>query len=197
MSSSMYAAFVFVFAVFAFIHSLTAANWFKERVGVVMGKTYRHYRILYNVVSVLTFLPVFFVWGMYSIYAPVIYTAPQFLHLPLYAVQVTSLGAAVLTFLGTGPLEFIGLKSGTPEKGQLVTAGLYGVVRHPLYLCIVVFLWAKPVFDLLYILAAFLFTAYFVVGAFLEERRLVGEFGYKYRRYQREVPMFLPWLDRL
>lgn len=189
MNLSPYVAFVLAFSVFAAVHSIMASNWFKEKVG---SGTYRHYRILYNVVSIITFLPVFFVLVTYSAYAPVIYTAPQFLHLPLYVVQAVSLGAAIITFLGVNPSEFMGFKSGVVEKGQLVTAGLYGLVRHPLYLCVIVFLWAKPVFDLLYFLAAFLFTAYFIVGSFLEERRLVREFGYKYRRYQKEVSMFLP-----
>lgn len=189
----LYIPFALVFGLFAFIHSLTAANWFKERASIILGGWYKYYRILYNVVSMITFVPVFLIWARYSAYAPVIYIAPQFLHLPLYAVQVISLGAAVLTFLKFDFLEFIGLKTGASQEGQkLVTAGLYGAVRHPMYLFIIIFLWTKPAFNSLYLLAAFLFTAYFVVGAFLEEKKLIKEFGEEYRRYQEEVPMFLP-----
>ncbi|MEE8402914.1 MAG: isoprenylcysteine carboxylmethyltransferase family protein [Candidatus Hydrothermarchaeaceae archaeon] len=189
----LYIAFALVFGLFALIHSLTAANWFRGKASVVMGDRYTHYRILYNVASVITFVPVFLIWARYSAYAPVIYIAPQFLHLPLYAVQVISLGAAVLTFLKFDFLEFIGLKTGASQEGQkLVTAGLYGIVRHPMYLFIIIFLWTKPAFNSLYLLAAALFTAYFVVGAFLEEKKLIKEFGAEYRRYQEAVPMFLP-----
>jgi protein-S-isoprenylcysteine O-methyltransferase Ste14 len=193
MDFAPYAAFVLAFAMFAFIHSLTAANWFKEKASIAVGERYRYYRILYNIVSVLTFLPVFLIWMLYSGYAPVIYSAPQLLHLPLYAVRIICLGAAVLAFLRIDSLEFIGLKIKTSQKRQnLVTTGLYGVVRHPTYLFIIIYLWAKPVFNLLYLLAAILFTAYFVVVAFLEEKRLMEEFGDEYRRYQEKVPMFVP-----
>ncbi len=189
----LYIAFALVFGLFALIHSLTAANWFRGKASVVMGDRYTHYRILYNVMSVVTFVPVFLIWVLYSVYAPVIYIAPQFLHLPLYAVQALCLIVATLTFLRFDLLEFIGIRTETSQKGQkLVTAGLYGVVRHPMYLFIILFLWAKPAFNSLYLLATALFTAYFVVGAFLEEKKLVGEFGEEYRRYQEAVPMFLP-----
>ncbi len=191
-NSVLYIAFVLSFILFAFIHSLTAANGFKERASSEMGRHYKHYRIFYNILSVITFLPVFLIWVLYSAHTPVMYTAPQFLHLPLYAVQMVCLGAAVLTFLKFDFLEFIGLGSKTSQEGQLITTGLYGFVRHPMYLFIIVFLWAKPVFNPLYALAALLFTAYFIAGAFLEERKLVEEFGDEYRRYQREVSMFFP-----
>ena len=34
---------------------------------------------------------------------------------------------------------------------------------------------------------------YLLIGAVLEERKLVGVYRENYRRYQREVPMLLPW----
>jgi protein-S-isoprenylcysteine O-methyltransferase Ste14 len=35
-------------------------------------------------------------------------------------------------------------------------------------------------------------SAYLVIGTLLEERKLVLEFGDKYREYQRQVSMFIP-----
>jgi methanethiol S-methyltransferase len=39
-------------------------------------------------------------------------------------------------------------------------------------------------------------SAYLVIGTLLEERKLILEFGDKYRLYQRQVSMFIPlkWL---
>jgi protein-S-isoprenylcysteine O-methyltransferase Ste14 len=37
-----------------------------------------------------------------------------------------------------------------------------------------------------------LISLYFIVGALLEERRLISIFGEEYRKYQQEVSMFIP-----
>ncbi len=70
-------------------------------------------------------------------------------------------------------------------------------VRHPLYACILVLFWTNV--DLtadLFLLSA-LWSAWIWVGAMLEERDLVAEFGDAYRAYQRQVPMFFPWRGRV
>jgi protein-S-isoprenylcysteine O-methyltransferase Ste14 len=36
-------------------------------------------------------------------------------------------------------------------------------------------------------------SAYFIIGAILEERKLLQEFGEKYREYQENVSMFIPY----
>jgi protein-S-isoprenylcysteine O-methyltransferase Ste14 len=46
------------------------------------------------------------------------------------------------------------------------------------------------------VIAAGIISGYFVVGAILEERKLVKHFGDAYRTYQQRVPMLFPvkWL---
>jgi methanethiol S-methyltransferase len=43
-------------------------------------------------------------------------------------------------------------------------------------------------------LLTLLSTTYFIIGAIIEERRLLGEFGDEYLRYQRKVPFMIPVL---
>ena len=43
------------------------------------------------------------------------------------------------------------------------------------------------------ILINMVISVYFMIGAVLEERKLVLEFGEKYREYQRTVSMLFPW----
>jgi protein-S-isoprenylcysteine O-methyltransferase Ste14 len=38
-----------------------------------------------------------------------------------------------------------------------------------------------------------LWSGWMLVGTLLEERDLVADFGDAYRRYQRQVPMLVPW----
>ena len=66
-------------------------------------------------------------------------------------------------------------------------------MRHPLYSLLLVLLWTCPDVTADRLLLNGLFTAWIVVGALLEERDLVREFGESYREYQRRVPMLVPW----
>ncbi len=71
--------------------------------------------------------------------------------------------------------------------------GPYRWVRHPLYSCGIVAIWACPVLSLDRLLLALLFTGWIVIGARFEERDLLWDFGDVYRDYQRKVPMLIPW----
>lgn len=85
-------------------------------------------------------------------------------------------------------------RRGRPDRpAGLSVRGAYRWVRHPLYLCILLLLWAPLDLGLDRLLAAALWTAWIVAGTVLEERDLVAELGEPYRAYQRAVPMLLPW----
>jgi protein-S-isoprenylcysteine O-methyltransferase Ste14 len=78
--------------------------------------------------------------------------------------------------------------------------GPYRWVRHPLYSILLVLIWSSPDLTADRLVFSGLFTVWILVGAHLEERDLVREFGVRYRAYQRLVPMLVPWripADRL
>jgi protein-S-isoprenylcysteine O-methyltransferase Ste14 len=80
----------------------------------------------------------------------------------------------------------------------LVTGGAFGVVRHPLYLSILL-LWAGGALALLsWAMAAgwLLLVPAFVARARLEERLLSRHFGEAYAAYAARVPMLLPGFRR-
>ena len=58
-------------------------------------------------------------------------------------------------------------------------------------------IWSTPRLSTDQLLFNVLWTAWIVVGAKLEERDLVADFGDTYRRYQRAVPMLVPSLRTL
>lgn len=74
-----------------------------------------------------------------------------------------------------------------------VVRGPFRWVRHPLYSAIIVLLWAAPQMSPGRLELAVLWTAWIYVGAGLEERDLVTEFGEAYRQYRQQVPMLIPW----
>ena len=74
------------------------------------------------------------------------------------------------------------------------TPGLYGVVRHPIYLGLMIALWAAPVMTAGHLLLASLATAFMFAGIWLEERDHLALFGDRYRQYRARVAMLLPGL---
>jgi protein-S-isoprenylcysteine O-methyltransferase Ste14 len=111
-------------------------------------------------------------------------------------------GLFVYAAFQTDMLEFTGIrqiyaKNVKPEN-RLITKGAYGIVRHPLYTGGIIALFTKMEMSLLDLTAVLLVSIYLIVGAFIEERRLISAFGEDYRKYQQQVSMFIPvkWIMR-
>jgi protein-S-isoprenylcysteine O-methyltransferase Ste14 len=94
-------------------------------------------------------------------------------------------------FLGVRQVSEHESAKGLTKSGALDTSGVLGVVRHPWYFAGILIIWVRPLDPAALVTNAVL-TAYLVVGTFLEERKLIAEFGDAYRKYQSKVPMFLP-----
>ena len=77
-------------------------------------------------------------------------------------------------------------------KPEFKMRAIYKQVRHPMMLGFLMGLWATPLMTTSHMLFAGLFTAYIAVGTIFEERDLVTAHGDAYRKYQQEVPKFVP-----
>ena len=162
------------------------------------GSAYRYYRLVYNSVSVITFVPVF-------AYAVSLSGQPIFRYEGgMIVVRVFLISMALLLlFLGAGKydlLRFAGLRQvrtastagALAESGAMETTGILGVTRHPWYLGAIALIWANDI-DVVALVTNVIFTAYLVAGAMLEERKLVDKFGEEYREYQERVSMLFPF----
>jgi protein-S-isoprenylcysteine O-methyltransferase Ste14 len=78
------------------------------------------------------------------------------------------------------------------DDWRLDTGGILGMVRHPWYAGGILIVWARNL-DMATILTNLVITVYFFIGAFLEERKLLAEFGEEYVDYQQRVSMFFPF----
>jgi len=92
---------------------------------------------------------------------------------------------------GTLPLK-AALRGTAAPSSVFVARGPFRYVRHPLYLFMLLLIWSTPRFSTDQLLFNVLWTAWIIVGAKLEERDLLVDFGQTYREYQRSVPMLLP-----
>lgn len=178
---------------FGVVHSLTAAPRFRQWATQAGRLPVPYYRLFYNIVALLTFLPVLLSLRA----APADWLSPW---------RGSLVGGGLLMGLGC----FLGWRAfwqydlalfvGWPIRPApnapeaLQQGGLLRYSRHPLYLGMVVALagllisqpdWRHVVFGL----AALL---YIRIGIYFEERKLINTYGDAYRRYQRQTPMLIP-----
>jgi methanethiol S-methyltransferase len=97
-----------------------------------------------------------------------------------------------LSFFGIRQaLNFGKIKEANPSM-EIKKNGLLGIIRHPMYLALIIVLWCQ-IFTLSDIIVNTILTIYILIATRLEEKKLVLEFGDTYVKYQQEVPMFIPF----
>jgi protein-S-isoprenylcysteine O-methyltransferase Ste14 len=173
---------------------MTVTDYLKSKLGI----RFRFYRLFYNGFAVVTLVPV-------AIYSYAVQGDPVFVwdgYLRIF--QVFLFTVAIYLFLAGmthyDPLQFLGLRQvkqriiseGMTKSGQLNASGILGMIRHPWYVGAIAFIWARQL-DVSAIIVNIILTAHLIIGTYLEERKLVAEFGDEYRAYKKEVPMFIPY----
>jgi protein-S-isoprenylcysteine O-methyltransferase Ste14 len=181
---------------YSLLHSLLASlrakalarHWFGPAVD-------RLYRLGYNLLAALSLLPLLALPALLPDHR--LYVIPY----PWILLTATFQGLAILGLiiglLQTGPWSFFGLQQlYRPEKvttQKLVIHGLYRWVRHPLYTTGLMLIWLIPVMTINLLALIVSLSLYLIVGAHVEERKLILEFGQTYREYQKRTPMLIPW----
>jgi len=188
-----------LWSIWCIIHSgmisLTVTNYLKKR----LGDYFRFYRLFYNLVALTTLViiipystnlkeQVLFRWDGYWL-----------------IVQLSLLIIVIILLISGGRkydmLQFLGLrqiKSGRSHStlnktDEIDTSGILSITRHPWYLGAIIFIWID--FKDLYISTSIIniiLTIYLVIGTVFEERKLINEYGDKYRDYKAKVSMLFP-----
>ena len=177
------------------VHSWLASDPVKRAAQRLIGDTgQRIYRLAFNVFAGVTLLPILLLARLLPDHA--LYTVPAPWVLLMLAGQVTAIVCLAVALLQTDALHFLGLRQLVQQEPRptLNTRGFYGLVRHPLYMFGLVILWLTPVMTVNVFTLFVLLSLYLFVGAKLEERRLVREFGQEYEEYRRRTPMIVPGL---
>ena len=207
-SAVTYALLILLWCGWCSLHSYLISSGFIAFFEALSGPYCKYFRLGYNVFALLSLmLPVLFTLSIRQGETP-LYICQGWCNV----LRLVILGIAVLLFVGGARhydlLQFIGVTQIRSEYHSMLLnssatfepSGVHGIVRHPWYLGGIILVWtASGRFYLSSIVVAAILSLYFVVGAILEEKKLVARYGDAYRVYQRQVSMLLPvkWCGRL
>ena len=174
--------------------SVTVTEYFKKR----LGPNFRFYRLFFNLIAILTLIPV--ALFAYSIRTQPIFQWDGYMRIGQMLVLVITV---MLLFIGGRHYDLrqvLGIKQikertsnkAITDTGELDTSGILGITRHPWYLATILLIWARKL-DVSAVFLNVILTSYLIVGTYLEEKKLIREFGEKYAAYQNRVSMLLPY----
>ncbi|MDZ7899033.1 MAG: isoprenylcysteine carboxylmethyltransferase family protein [Arcicella sp.] len=181
---------VFLWLVYGFVHTVLAMNPVKD----IFTSFSKYYRLIYNALAILLILPIL---NYQFSFPSQLLLEKSLLNQILGGLMMTS--GLFLTYKALTSYdlsEFIGTQSlqQSSKPSTFKNDELSSVVRHPLYLGMIVFLWGWFGFSglLSSLVTALTLTIYIRIGIYFEEKKLVEQFGKIYQDYQKKVPMLIP-----
>jgi protein-S-isoprenylcysteine O-methyltransferase Ste14 len=178
-----------LFGIFALHHSIAARSGMKARIRQIAPPMLE--RALYTWLASVLFILVCALWRLVP---GELYRLTGIWAIPGYLAQSAGL---LLTARSSARLDVLDLAGVRPvlDAGRghmalhvpLETRGLYGLVRHPLYLAWVLFVFATPHMTATRFVFAAISSAYLAIAIPFEERSLIHTFGADYRAYQKRV----------
>ena len=191
-----------LFGLFGYSHTFLASNKLKKNIAEKAGDKIAFYRLFYNAVSLISFL---LIYGLSPKPGIVIYDLNYPWDIIIFVFQFFSLMGFVWAVSAIDVWEFLGIKQvirrskgiynpgELDEVSELKVDGPFKYSRHPIYFFSILFLGLRPTMSFFYLIFYLCLTAYFIIGAVYEEKKLVEKFGERYEEYRRNVSMLIPY----
>jgi protein-S-isoprenylcysteine O-methyltransferase Ste14 len=188
---------------YCLLHSFLVSISFTNLLTRLFKNYYAFYRIFFVSFSVALLIPLIRYTDQFDSNIIITYNPPW--NILRYILLLGSLSMfSWAFFIDYDSLSFFGIRQilnfGREKKinpsEDLKKSGLLGMVRHPMYFALIVYLWCQT-FTLTGIIVNIVLTIYIIIGTILEEKKLVLEFGDAYVKYQQEVSMLIPFTKRM
>ena len=181
---------ILLFTGFALHHSVFARPSLKQRIVARLRLPLE--RSLYTWIASALFLAVCAAWRdvpgqLYQLTGAAAIAGYLLQAIGAWLTVRSSARLDVLDLAGVRPLIARAPMESGADHVPLVTTGLYGFVRHPLYFAWTLFVFAAPHMTLTRFTFAAVSTAYLAIAIPFEERALIRVFGGRYRDYQHDV----------
>lgn len=183
--------------IFGLQHSGLAAHRVKNRIIDRWGK--KAYSYIFTGCSTIAFLIAVFATDYRRWFSVLI--DPSTIDWPFFIIAIMMGGLGVIVALRASKVISISTVADmrTEREPELITEGIYASIRHPLYLAtILVLLAIIPLYMEPHIaLFGLAMSVYTLIGAYLEERKLIGAYGQTYLAYRRRAGFILPKFRRI
>lgn len=192
---------VLLFSLYGFIHSVVASEKVKVFFRKIFGNLIAFYRIGYNIFALAG---LYLIWDLAPHPSLQIYKLPPPYDYLVLIPQLIALAGIIWCAKYICVREFLGLNqidrylrneysdNELDENYTLRIEGPYKYSRHPIYFFSIIILMFRAEMDLFYLTMFISFTAYFYIGSYYEEKKMVRLFGDDYTNYQEKVPRIFP-----
>lgn len=176
------------------LHSLLASNRCKAWARARWPQQIYGYRIGFNLSALLLLIPILTLEQ--TIDAVPLWAWDGIAKAVSLSLMIAAVGGFVWSTRFYDMKHFIGTRQWrnretNDDNGLFTISPLHRFVRHPWYSLALVILWARDV-ESTTLITNIMVSGYFIIGARLEENKLVEAFGEPYREYQRQVPAIMP-----
>lgn len=176
------------------LHSLLAARGCKAWIARRWPQLMPRYRLLYNVLALLLLIPLG--WLLWQWPGELVWQRPTLLRWLGDGVALVALLGFAHSLSSYDLSRFSGTRQWRQaqldvDADQLQIGFWHRFVRHPWYSFGLVIIWTRDM-NAAQLLLYTLVSLYLVVGSRLEEKKLVAQFGERYRRYAKRVPGLVP-----
>ncbi|HDK37870.1 MAG TPA: hypothetical protein ENG92_02495 [Thiolapillus brandeum] len=177
------------------IHSLLASLRVKSYVADHWPWLMPWYRLFFNVVAVLLLaIPLFLIW---VIGGETVFAWKGIWWWLANGLVLAAVAGLIYSMRHYDGSEFLGLRQlrederRVEDQEQFRISPLHQYVRHPWYFLGLVLIWTRDMTAAM-LVSAVLMTLYFILGSWLEERKLLIYYGDAYREYRQQVSGLLP-----
>lgn len=177
------------------LHSALASLAVKRRVAADCPNLMPYYRLTFNILALLLILPILWLtyhepevmlWRWQGITA---WLANGLVLAAIFGFWLSLKSYDMQEFLGLRQLQFHVRKVEDQEHFHL--SPFHRFVRHPWYFFGLILIWTRDM-SVSTLLSSVFITLYFIVGSWLEEKKLLVYHGDTYRRYIACVSGLLP-----
>ena len=182
---STHLTFFACWVVYYALHSFLALDAVKARVPL----SRQAYRLLYSLISIVLLIFVLLLGAVQDTFFVV---APSSTTMS-FAGAFTIVGVFLVkrAFRNYSFRGFLGVKK---EPAELKTDGIQGRMRHPLYTGTILIVMGYCSFNpnMINVVSLLSLLLYLPFGIYLEEKKLIRQFGQAYLDYRQEVPALFP-----